>query len=243
MALDNKTLLKYGFYFIILILIIAIIVVPDMFKNNVMLNKFLNNDFNCVVLVIIIILVVELCSVAGMLLLFLVSLLIVMVRFQNKPTLASPTPSAITINLNPSISNSNGTINNISSNLVVPGFNPSVPVRENFVRDRVPVYPGLSLEVRGEANPNYDTRELPTDFQLPQPITIEKFTCASVSLDDMPTQQQLKSVDGYDIAGCRYDNKNCAQNTSINGMPLSDCRVYDVEQAKDIGCIFYPMNG
>ena len=212
-----------------------------MFKNNVMLNKFLNNDFNCVVLVIIIILVVELCSVAGMLLLFLVSLLIVMVRFQNKPTMASPTPSAITINLNPSISN--GTTNSISSNLVVPGFKPLDPVRENFVRDRVPVYPGLSLEVRGEANPNYDTRELPTDFELPKPITIEKFTCASVPLDDMPTQQQLKSADGYDIAGCRYDNKNCAQNTSINGMPLSDCRVYDVEQAKDVGCIFYPMNG
>jgi len=241
MALDNKILLKYGLYFIILILIIAIIVVPDMFKNNIMLNKFLNNDFNCVVLVIIIILVVELCSVAGMLLLFLVSLMIVMVRFQNKPTMASPTPSAITINLNPSISN--GTTNSISSNLVVPGFNPSVPVRENFVRDRVPVYPGLGLEVRGESNPNYDTRELPSDFQLPKPITIEKFTCASVPLDDMPTQQQLKSADGYDIAGCRYDNKNCAQNTSINGMPLSDCRVYDVEQAKDVGCIFYPMNG
>jgi hypothetical protein len=26
-------------------------------------------------------------------------------------------------------------------------------------------------------------------------------------------------------------------------MPLSDCRVYDVEQAKIVGCIFYPMNG
>jgi hypothetical protein len=239
---DKQMILKYVLYIIILGLIVSIMIVPDVLKSNVMLTKFLNNDINCVILVIIIILIVELCSVIGMLLLLLVSLMIVMVRFQNKQPMSSPTPSAITINLNPSSMIKSDNVSNINNNLVVPGFK-NLPVRENFVRDRVPVYPGLGVNVMGEPNPNYDTRELPTDFQKPQDITIEKFTCSSVPLNDLPTQQLLKSSDGYDISGCRYDNKNCAQNTSINGMPLSDCRVYDVEQAKIVGCIFYPMNG
>ena len=121
---------------------------------------------------------------------------------------------------------------------------PTIPtvVKEDFVRSCVPVYPGRS-DLMGEPNPNYNMRELAADLMNPSPtVTIEKFTCNSLPLNDLPTQQLLKAADGYDIAGCRYDNKNCAQNTSRYGGPLADCNTYDLKMAAEVGTIFYPLN-
>lgn len=51
------------------------------------------------------------------------------------------------------------------------------------------------------------------------------------------------SRDGYDVTGCRYDFKNSLQNMTKYGAPLSSCSVYNAEQTKQCGTVFYPLHG
>jgi hypothetical protein len=229
-------------YILILVLIIAVIVLPDVIKNNAMLANFLDDNINIGLLVIIIILVSELDKVVSVLLLLLIGLMLVMTRTRSKP--AQPTVSPISgIPLN----NYRTDILKISRdqlNTMARGGQQQLQnmfLKESFVRDRVPVYPNRG--VMGTPNPAYDISESPADYPNPPPKhVIEKFDCNSVALNDLPTQQALKAADGFDISGCRYDNKNCAQNTTIYGAPLADCNAYDLNMAKQVGTIFYPLN-
>lgn len=214
---------------IIVILIITIVILPDMLKNNTMITHFLEDNINVGLLVIIIILVSELNKIISVLLLLLFAIMIVMTRSN------SIARSVVPLTLAP--------VSNIPLNNYRTEVRTEV-LKEKFVRDRVPVYPGqVVLEEASSANPEYDITESPADFMNPPPtMVIEKFTCNAAPLNDLPTQQLLKAADGYDIAGCRYDNKNCAQNTSRYGAPLADCTTYDLKMAAEVGTIFYPLN-
>jgi hypothetical protein len=209
---------------IIIILIIAIIFLPDMLKNNSMITRFLEDNLNIGLIVILIILVSELNKVISVLLLLLFAITVVTTR-SNTVKRINNTPIIAPV--------SNIPLNNYRTEVL----------KERFVRDRVPVYPGVPTEeMMGEPNPAYNTNESPSDYMTPTTVKIEKFTCNAAPLDDLPTQQLLKAVDGFDIAGCRYDNKNCAQNTSRYGAPLADCTTYDLKMAAEVGTVFYPLN-
>jgi hypothetical protein len=222
MALNTPSI-DHIYMGVIIILIIAIIILPDTLKNNSMLTRFLEDNINIGLIVIIIILVSELNKVVSVLLLLLFAILVVMTRMNTKKQI-TPTTAPI----------SGIALNNYHTEMI--------PVKENFVRSRVPVYPGQPANM-GQSNPEYNINESATDFMVPPAnVTIEKFTCNSLPLNDLPTQQLLKAVDGFDIAGCRYDNKNCAQNTSRYGGPLADCNSYDLKMAAEVGTVFYPLN-
>jgi hypothetical protein len=218
---------------IIVILIITIVILPDMLKKNTMITHFLEDNINVGLLVIIIILVSELNKVISVLLLLLFATMIVMTRANSVARSVAPLTLAPVSNI--PLNNYRTEIRNEIRTEIL---------KEKFVRDRVPVYPGqVVAEESSGANPEYDIAESPADFMNPPPtMVIEKFTCNSAPLNDLPTQQLLKAADGYDIAGCRYDNKNCAQNTSRYGAPLADCTTYDLKMAAEVGTVFYPLN-
>jgi len=46
----------------------------------------------------------------------------------------------------------------------------------------------------------------------------------------------------YDVVGCRYDLKGNLTNEFLQGPPLAKCNIYDVNQAQNVGCEFYPIN-
>lgn len=101
-------------------------------------------------------------------------------------------------------------------------------VVEGFPRDTVPV-------VFQEENTN--SQGIKYDVE-----TIEPFSSNSPPEGECLTQED-PSLAGADVVGCRYDSSIKAQNASVNGPPLSDCRTYDVENVKNVGTVFYPLNG
>jgi len=241
------------------VLCAAIIYIPDHVKNNSIINKFLEDNINVVLIAIVIILVSEINKVTSILLLLLFSLLLIQVhsRKYNTPKninpvvyiepMTMPTPNTVVLGINQEELNSlaeggaqQQQLNHTTHVGLVNTGLPDNKVRECFVRSNVPVYPGR--DVMGTPNPNYNITESPDDYGVPATAVIEKFTCNSLPLNDLPTQQLLKSSDGYDIAGCRYDNKNCAQNTTKYGSPLADCNTYDLKMAAEVGTVFYPLN-
>lgn len=69
--------------------------------------------------------------------------------------------------------------------------------------------------------------------------------CATPQQYDFLTQQAPGDfrINGYDVAGCRYDLASRPQNLTIYGPPLSWCATYDQQQAAKCGTLFYPLNG
>jgi hypothetical protein len=64
----------------------------------------------------------------------------------------------------------------------------------------------------------------------------------SLNQNDSITVVDSPNRDGYDIIGCRYDFKDSKQNMTKYGPPLSSCGVYNPEQVKQYGTLFYPLN-
>lgn len=242
-------------YLLIGLLLLAVILVPEIYSNNSLVSTFLNDNINLALLFILIVLVAQFNKVVSVMLLLLLVIMVVNVR--NK-SLAFTNSSNNTMHT-AVIKIDQDELNSMASNLLNPkeikslkqqqtGFqatdemmpseimqpmtSASSIVKEGFIRDTLPVYPTKSQSPQDAANLNYDTKE----------AFIEKFNCTSLPLNDLPTQQMLKAVDGYDIEGCRYDSSNCAQNTTRWGSPLADCNTYDAKLAKEVGAVFYPLN-
>lgn len=70
-------------------------------------------------------------------------------------------------------------------------------------------------------------------------------SCATPEQYDFLTQQAPNDfrINGYDVAGCRYDLASRPQNLTVYGPPLSWCATYDQQQASKCGTLFYPLNG
>ena len=58
---------------------------------------------------------------------------------------------------------------------------------------------------------------------------------------ELQTQGIPLSNNSQDVAGCRYDYKNSAQNSTMNGPPLSSCNAYNPSELST-GTLFYPLN-
>jgi len=69
--------------------------------------------------------------------------------------------------------------------------------------------------------------------------------CATPQQYDFLTQQVPGDmrINGFDVAGCRYDLASRPQNLTVYGPPLAWCGTYDQQQATKCGTLFYPLNG
>jgi hypothetical protein len=70
--------------------------------------------------------------------------------------------------------------------------------------------------------------------------------CATPQQYDFLTQQvpgDMQRINGFDVAGCRYDLASRPQNLTVYGPPLSWCGTYDQQQTAKCGTVFYPLHG
>jgi len=77
---------------------------------------------------------------------------------------------------------------------------------------------------------------------VPVVRNIEGFTSSALPEGELLTQQVPDPRTGYDVTGCRYDSVNRAQNATLNGPALDDCRAYSTKVTGECGTLFYPLN-
>jgi hypothetical protein len=187
------------------IVVITILISQGMLVNDTVMERLFNDNTNIMVLIAMVGLALYLDLQVGIVLFFAV--LVLSIRYRREGFQSEFVKEEL-----PSIEELDPAVR--------------VALKENFVRDTVPV---VKQEIKREGD---NEGEGEGDGEV-----VEDFS--NLTADSTPLGNTERQ---YDFVGCKYNNDGKSVNASMYGPPVSGCDMLrDVDTSKT-GTVFYPLN-